>query len=143
MADLATRLPGPYVYLDIVAQGALFDIYINGEEQNIKTSTMLNCSYDQLGPLLTGSFTNNITVYVDGPLNSARDVGSLDADWSFEFNQFMCAACFCLVAFAWRGANAAAALVNSPLAPRAARLRLPLRNRPTPPQAIINNHRWV
>jgi hypothetical protein len=139
MADIATRLPGPYVYLDIVAQGASFGIYINGEEQNIKTSSMLNCSYDQLGPLLTGSFTNNITVYVDGPLNSARDVGSSDADWSFEFNQFMYVL-FLLVSFRWQGANATAALVNSQLAPRA-RLRVPLRNRPMPPQAIIN-HRW-
>jgi hypothetical protein len=74
MTDIATRLPGPYVYLDIVAHGASFGIYVNGEEQNIKTSSMLNCSYDQLDPLLTDSLTNNITVYVDGPLNSARDV---------------------------------------------------------------------
>jgi hypothetical protein len=62
MANIATRLPGPYVYLDIVAQGASFGIYINGEEQNIKTSSMLNCSYDQSGTLLTRSLTNNITV---------------------------------------------------------------------------------
>ena len=55
MADIATRLPGPYVYLDIVVQEASFSIYINGEEQNIKTSSMLNCSYDQLGPLLASS----------------------------------------------------------------------------------------
>ena len=40
MADIATRLPGPYVYLDIVAQGASFCIYINGEERNIKASSV-------------------------------------------------------------------------------------------------------
>ena len=62
-----------------MAQGAL----------NIKISSMLNCLYDQLGPLLTGSLTNNITVYADGPLNSVRDVGSSDMDWLFKFNQFM------------------------------------------------------
>ncbi|KAF8697212.1 hypothetical protein AX14_001425 [Amanita brunnescens Koide BX004] len=81
----------PYVYLDMVARRASFSVYINGEEQDINTSSMLNCSFDQLGPLIAGNYTNNVTIYVHGPLMSSSDVGSSNVNWSFEFNKFIIA----------------------------------------------------
>lgn len=93
------RFPGSYVYLDIAVQSVSFSIYVNGVQQDINSSNS-NCSYNRYGPLRTGSFTNNITIYVFGALMSGRDVGSSDADWSFEFNKFLYVTCFL---FWWYG----------------------------------------
>jgi hypothetical protein len=90
MAEIATQFPGPYVYLDIAVESVSFTTYVNGSPNNITPGSMSNCSYNLLSPLLLeGTYINNITIYVSGPLMSARDVGSSDVDWSFQFNSFM------------------------------------------------------
>ncbi|KAF8345463.1 hypothetical protein F5887DRAFT_181123 [Amanita rubescens] len=75
----------PYVHIDLAVSNASFTVYINGMQPNADLGDLSNnCTYHALGPLLTGSFTNNITIYVNGPSS-----GSSDRNWSFIFNQFM------------------------------------------------------
>ena len=97
-----------------------------------------NCTYTSLGPLLTGSLTNNITIYINGPLLSGRDLQSSDNNWSFQFNQFMCVL---QVIFWWQLTNVSFLLV---LGNRLLRVQVPvrpLRRCSVPPKKI--NHRWL
>jgi len=80
----------PYVYLDVAVFSVSFTVYINGVQSDTNLGAVSNnCTYNSLGPLLTGSTTNNITIYINGPSLSSRDLQSSGSSWSFEFNQFI------------------------------------------------------
>jgi len=66
-------------------------VYINGVQlmQSNLGDLSNNCTYNPFGPLLTGSLTNNITIYINGPALSGRDLQSSNNNWSFQFNRFM------------------------------------------------------
>ena len=136
MADTATQFPGPYVYLDVAVESVSFTTWVNGSPNNITPGSMSNCSYNLLSPLLEGTYINNITIYVNGPILSARDVGSSDADWSFQFNSFMYV--FCFVFRSQRTKTLSLPTASD------SQLALPLQrlgNLPVPPPGVINHKR--
>ncbi|KAF8345460.1 hypothetical protein F5887DRAFT_1158947 [Amanita rubescens] len=64
----------PYIYIDLAVSNASFTVYINGMQPDAGLGDLSNnCTYHALGPLLTGSFTNNITIYVNGPSSGSSD----------------------------------------------------------------------
>ena len=142
MADIGTQFPGQYVYLDVAVQSVSFTIYVNGLQDSITASSLSNCSYNLLSPLLEGTYINNITIYVSGPLMSGRDVGSTNVNWSFQFNSFMYVSCFFPVAKVLR-LFLLPIVLDSQLALRAP-LRVPLQrlgNLRMLPPGIINHKR--